>query len=216
MPSIGSLEEMWRRSLDLNIRYYSALGRLTADYLKEVVATVSQSQSSEPVANTDRPTREAPAPAHASSAAQPMKQAGAMVLEGEAGSKAIGVFLVENHLSREISGRVEASSFVDEIGREVKPTLLFDPETVILRSGEQLLVRVVAVVDEALEPDVRYMGQFTIPGLVGTRVPVVLRRGLSQNQPPVETPEPERTRLKSKEKRKKRSGRARSTGTKRP
>src|SRR5258707_804095 len=184
MSKLGSLEGLWRRSLDLNIRYYGALNRLTADYLKDLVTAVSETQSSQP-ADGGSPTRQTVESALQVEAPPPPRsaqQAGAMVLEGEAGTSAVGVFLVENHLTRDISARVVASAFFAENGHEARPVMLFDPETIALRSGEQLLVRVSTVIDESLDPEVRYTGQFTIPELVGTRIPVVLRRGLSQHQ----------------------------------
>jgi hypothetical protein len=93
-----------------------------------------------------------------------------------AGCTAVGVFLVENHLDHEVSARPVASVFVDSAGRQVRPEVKFDPEVVTLRGGEQLLVRVMAVIDETLEPDVRYQGEVTIPELTGTRISIVLRR----------------------------------------
>jgi hypothetical protein len=125
-----------------------------------------------------------------------------MLLEGEAGSRVPGVFLVENHMSREISARIVTSSFVDTKGREVRPVMLFEPETVVLGPGEQLLMRVVTVIDETLEPDVRYMGQFIIPELVGTRIPVALRRRSKQNTVGAQTLETAQasTDVKSKKK----------------
>ena len=37
MANFGSLEEVWRQSLELNIRYYGALGRLTVNYYKDLI-----------------------------------------------------------------------------------------------------------------------------------------------------------------------------------
>jgi hypothetical protein len=188
MPILGSLEELWRRSLDLNTRYYGAIGRLTVDYLKELASTVSTLGTTQPTTGGhDAFGAQPPRPSHTHGAAtshthgaQPSaaqsSTAGAMVLEGEIGSRVLGVFLVENHLKHEISARVIASAFIDESGRIVQPVLVFDPEAIVLGPGEQSLVRVAAVIDATLEPGVRYAGQFTIPELTGTRIPVVLRR----------------------------------------
>jgi hypothetical protein len=99
-----------------------------------------------------------------------------MALESEAGGVALGVFLVENHLGRDVTARVSATGFTSPDGREIAPVLLFDPEVIALKPGEQVLVRVTTAVDDSLEPDVRYQGEFSVPELTGTRIPVVLRR----------------------------------------
>jgi hypothetical protein len=190
MPILGSLEELWRRSLDLNTRYYGAIGRLTVDYLKDLASTVSTLGTPQPTGGHNAVGAQAPRTTHTHgstpSAAPQTSTAGAMVLEGEIGSRALGVFLVENHLSHEVSAKVIASAFIDESGRMVRPVLVFDPETIALRPGEQSLARVTAVIDATLEPGVRYAGQFTIPELTGTRIPVVLRRRAGHEQGAVE------------------------------
>ena len=177
MSTFSSLEEIWRRSLDLNLRYYGAVGQLAADYVRDLAATFSEARKQQDPTGTPTPpagtTAKPPAEHVASGATKP---AGAMVLEGVSGSKVLGVFLVDNHLDRPISAKVVSSTFVSVDGREVSPTFVFDPETVVLGSREQALVRVVAFIDETMAPEVRYLGQLTIPELMGTPIPVVLRR----------------------------------------
>ena len=177
MSTFSSLEEIWRRSLDLNLRYYGAVGKLTADYVRDLAATFSEARKQQDPSGTPTPptgtTVKPPTEPVASAATKP---AAAMVLEGVSGSKVLGVFLVDNHLDHPISAKVVSSSFVSVDGREVSPTLVFDPETVVLGSREQALVRVVAFIDETMAPEVRYLGQLTIPELMGTPIPVVLRR----------------------------------------
>ena len=177
MSTFSSLEEIWRRSLDLNLRYYGAVGKLTADYVRDLAATFSEARKQQDPTGTPTPptgTTAKPPTEHVAPGAT--KPAGAMVLEGVSGSKVLGVFLVDNHLDRPISAKVVSSSFVSVDGREVSPTFVFDPETVVLGSREQALVRVVAFIDETMAPEVRYLGQLTIPELMGTPIPVVLRR----------------------------------------
>jgi hypothetical protein len=108
-----------------------------------------------------------------------------MVLETESGKDALGVFLVENHLDHSISTRVVPSSFFDAVRNEVKPSFVFDPEAVSLRSGEQVLVRVGVRIDDTFAPDVPYQGSFNIPELTGITVRIVLRR---RSAPPESTP----------------------------
>jgi hypothetical protein len=99
-----------------------------------------------------------------------------MVLEAAAGDRALGVFLVENRLQSRVSAPIMASAFTDPEGREFRPGLVFEPEVVTLDPGEQLLVRVAALLDEPLLPEVDYRGELTIPGLSGSRVKLVLRQ----------------------------------------
>ena len=44
MADLDSIEKLWRQSMDLNIRYYTMVGRLTVDYYKELIATVAALQ----------------------------------------------------------------------------------------------------------------------------------------------------------------------------
>lgn len=174
MASSGLLEEAWRRAVDLNLRYYSAVGRLAADYLNELAATLGELRAAQ-----SGTSAQATAPAKA-----PNQPATAiMVLEAEAGHAALGVFLVGNHLDHKVSARVVASAFVDSSGRELRPNLAFDPEVVTLEPNEQMIVRVMATIDETLEPAVSYRGELTIPELVGTKVPIVVRRRPNRKQP---------------------------------
>ncbi|MCI0390636.1 MAG: hypothetical protein MOB07_17965 [Acidobacteria bacterium] len=193
MSNLGPLEDLLRRSMDAYMRYYGAVGQLTVDYMKDLMATWSQVRIPSTPAVSFQTTTPPPAPTRSeepSIASQPAPQSapqsakqsiGVMVLEGDAGGGALGVFLVENHLGREVSARVTATGFTAPDGSEVHPALVFDPEVIALQPGEQLLVRVMAAIDDSLEPDVRYQGEFTVPELTGTRIPVVLRRRVSQS-----------------------------------
>lgn len=188
MPDLSKLEELWRRSFDLNIRYYGAVGRLTADYFKDLASVLSgqgaspKSQGAPSGAGHAEGAHAATASGHAAQG----QAVGTMVLEGEAGGRVLGVFMVENHFGQQISAKVVASPFADAGGHTIQPLMAFEPETIALGPGEQLLVRVTAVIDDTLEPGVRYLGQFTIPGLTGTRVPVVLRRRAANGKDPGE------------------------------
>jgi hypothetical protein len=120
-----------------------------------------------------------------------------MVLEGEAGSPALGVFLVVNHLGHEVSARVTASAFSDADGRSVQPSFIFDPDLIVLAPAEQVLVRVMLLIEDSLEPDVRYRGEFTIPELAGTHIPIVLRRRPAEDKSSlatIATDQPTKTR----------------------
>lgn len=226
MANFGLLGKVWRQSLELNIRYYSAVSRLTADYYKDLIATladlrVSPSQPrpqphASPVgvsrATSAQPTAPVPAsPQVPPATAAPSPQAGVMALEGEAGGQALGVFLVANNLRHEVSARVVASTFVDANGRTVQPAFIFDPEVIMLAPGEQLLVRVMTLIDDSLEPEVRYRGEFTVPELSSTRIPIVLHRRPNQAESSVEA----NSAVAGSPQKTKSPGRGRSTKTKR-
>ena len=160
-------EELIRRAVDLNVRYYSDISQLMATYVKDLVETFSLAASQAQAGQSPARTKAAPP------RAQP---APVMVLEAESGKEALGVFLVENHLDQNISTRVVPSAFFDAAQNEIKPSFVFDPEAVVLRSGEQVLVRVKAQIDDSFKPDAGYEGSVTIPELPGSRVRIVLRR----------------------------------------
>jgi hypothetical protein len=118
-------------------------------------------------------------------AASPGADAGApaLVLEAEAGESASGAFIVENLLREGMSSPVVASAFASPDGRELRPRLAFEPEVVVLDAGEQVLVRVVATIDDALETGVDYRGEVTVPGLVSRGLSIVVRRLASSEDP---------------------------------
>jgi len=165
MANVG-IGEVIQRAMALNLRYYGAIGQLTADYVKELMAALDDAKRF--AADGGRSREAVPRNPEASPAA--------MVLEAEAGTAALGVFLVENQLPQEVNAQVIASAFTDSLGRSVHPPLIFDPATVTLRPKEQLLMRVSAMITDELEPEVRYQGELTIPVLRGTRISIVLRR----------------------------------------
>lgn len=199
MDNLGTLRQVWRRSLDLNIRYYSAVGQLTASYLQDLVAMLAdlqtapsrfkqQSQTQRAPTTSLHPSNSAPAPhTEPRAGVATTQEMGTLVLEGELGSQALGVFLVANNMENEVSASVTASAFVDVNGRTIEPVFHFDPETIVLAPGEQLLVRVMALIDESLEPEVRYRGEFTVLELSNSRIPIVLRRQPNKDTLSVQT-----------------------------
>jgi hypothetical protein len=174
MSSRG-FEELWRKALELNVRYYTSLGKLTVEYLSDLAGAMS----AQTAARTETHGAAQPGPQAACAppaAAKPAAAEAVMMLEGEAGSTALGVFLVGNSFPNEVSATVSSSPMTDESGRPAKVAFVFDPPVIALRAGEQLLVRVSAVIDPSLEPGVRYRGEFSIPELRGTRIPVIVKR----------------------------------------
>jgi hypothetical protein len=163
-----------RRALEANLQYYAALGRLTVDYLEALGSIARRVEVPAKLGSRTVTLRQA-APAPAAPAPAPAAPA-VMVLEAEGGGTAIGVFLVENLLAEKVAAPVSASAVAAPDGREVDVPLAFDPEVVVLEPGEQILVRVTAGLPAELEPDVGYRAELAVPGVIGTKVPIVVRR----------------------------------------
>jgi hypothetical protein len=165
--------DVWRRSLEATVQFYSAMGKLAFDCLQTLLATGRDSDSKEG-GDGNRPAsvsvhREA-------SSTTPSPAPVSMVLEGEVGRKALGVFLVENGFPRAVSASATASAFVDDDGNEINPTVEFEPSSITLEPGEQILVKVLASIEKDMPAGIRYRGEIGVPGLMGTRIPVVLGR----------------------------------------
>jgi hypothetical protein len=163
------LADILQRAIDVHFRYYSSLGQLALDSLGLLFGTVFKLQAEScgnlPEADGRRP-------------ATPGQQqrASTLVLEGEAGSQQMGVFLVENGLSQEISTTVVSSVFTDPAGKRMQPKLQFEPRTIRLAPKERVLIHMGVSIGESLRPNVNYRGEVSVPDLPGTRIPVVLRR----------------------------------------
>lgn len=163
------MEDLWRRAVDMNLRYYTAAGKLALDYMLDVVGAVTEIQG----AQTATPDTAQPEPGAASA---PRAATPQMVLEAAAGEDAVGAFLVENSLSDGVEATVVAGTFIQESGKRAKAKFTFDPPSVKLQPGEQILVRVSARITQDMAVGARYYGEFLIPAIRGTRIPVVLRR----------------------------------------
>jgi len=176
--SSTSLDEVLRKAIDLNIRYYSALGRLATDYMRELTGVMAEPMkaavaSSASAFTTTTTASQAPAASVAQTPA-------VMVMEADAGSVSVGVFLVENHLPTEVDSKVVASLFKEPSGGAIQPEFAFDPQRIVLKPGEQTLVRATCPITAEMEAGARYTGEFAVPGLKGSTIPVVLRRRESQ------------------------------------
>jgi hypothetical protein len=163
-------DDVIRKAIDLNVRYYSSMGRLALDYWRDLFATVA-----EPVKAAVSPAPSSSANAPAGSASATAAKPAVMVMEAEAGSVAQGVFMVENHLNHDVDSTVVASFFKDPANVAVQPLFTFDPPRVALKPHEQILVCVSTTIGSDLQPETRYTGEFAVPGLKGTSIPVVLR-----------------------------------------
>jgi hypothetical protein len=153
-----------RRAVDANLRDYEAVGELPLDYVRALRALAGDAGRA--------PAIPAPAPAPSAPAPPPPT----LVLEAEPGETAIGAFLVQNLLAERVSAPVTVGAFTTPDGREVTVALTLDPEVVTLEPSEQVLVRAAATIGEDLEPGLSHRGEISVPGLTGTRIPLVVRR----------------------------------------
>jgi hypothetical protein len=177
MADRDQVEDVLRRVVQANLRYYEAVERLSADYVRAIAGAVGSLGAGLPkelavrTADQTRTTRDSYL---ATMEAPP--SAPALVLEAEDGGTVTGAFVVENLLAEGMSSPVVVSAFVSHNGHELRPGLVFDPELVVLAAGEETLVRVIATVDEAFEPGVAYRAEVTVPGLPGPGLTMIVRR----------------------------------------
>jgi hypothetical protein len=170
---LGELAAAWRDAAEAGLRYYTKLGGLAVALTEALVPAIGELRPSL------RLSRDTPSPAAGEmQAAVPSTERSeqTIVVEATAGGTGLGVFMVENTTAQAVSAPVGVSAFVDPSGREVRLDLKFSPDVVSLEPGDQVLVQVAAVVDQKLEPDVRYRGEVSIPRLSGARIPIVVRR----------------------------------------
>lgn len=162
MAERPNINELFRRAMETNLRFYEGLVELSINYLKNLSTIFADSRSQLP-AEHRQPVR-------------PQPGSSALILEAEAGEQARGYFLVENQLSRKVSAEVLASPIIDAEGKEVEQKIYFEPPMITLGPGEKMVVQVVADMDEGLEPGVGYRGSITVPGLSESSADIVVRR----------------------------------------
>jgi hypothetical protein len=104
-----------------------------------------------------------------------------ILLEGAAGERAFGLFVVENKLPQEISTRMEVGQLVDPDGREIKFALRFEPGVITLAPTQQVVAKVSMHISRGFVAGVRYRGEIRIPGITGARIPIIVRRKPSGN-----------------------------------
>lgn len=100
-----------------------------------------------------------------------------MVLEAPLGDVALGAFVIENALGREVQAGVVASSLSGPDG-DIEPAVAFEPAQISLAPGEQAVVRAALAIDDRMQPGLEYRGELSVPTLPGTRIPIVARRTL--------------------------------------
>jgi len=162
MAEQPNINDMLRRAMETNFRFYGGLVDLTANYLKSMGSILSES-SGQPFVKPQEP-------------AHPQPGSSAIVLEAEAGNKARGYFLIKNQLSRKVSAKVVASAIVDADDKAIDQQIQFEPSVISLEPGEHIVVQIIADINEELEPGVAYRGSVSVPGLSESPAAIVVRR----------------------------------------
>ena len=160
------------RVLDANLRYTALATKFSTAALESAFSVISGIGSQAAVVRQPATQGLDEPPAEASEQSGPA----AILLEGEAGSTAVGFFVVENALPHEISTPVEVSPLSAPDGRQIQSALRFDPGRISLGAGEQVVARVTAKISRRLVAGTRYQGEILVPGVAGARIPIVLRR----------------------------------------
>lgn len=156
--------DVWRDAAEAGLRYWGRLGRLTFESVAALVPLVAELR---------------PADADGAAPADADRAAPTIAVEAEAGQAGVGVFLLENTTPQQLDVPVAVTPFRNADGHTVELAVAFRPEAIRLDPGDQVVVQVAVVVDETLEPDVRYHAEISVPGLSETRIPIVVRRRAS-------------------------------------
>lgn len=152
------VSEMMKRAVQANAKFYKGWMDLTLEYVRGMSAIIGgEPEQAQPIAEMDA-------------------SAGALVLEGEAGETVRGAFLVTNDLGRPLNCEFVSSAFNDALGARGGAKPVFDPPRIELGAGEQRVIQVSLPIEPSLSAGVGYAGEFSIAGMDGFAVPVVLRR----------------------------------------
>ncbi|MEO7104469.1 MAG: hypothetical protein ABI311_13805 [Gemmatimonadaceae bacterium] len=158
MADTVDVAEMMKRAVQANAKFYKGWMDLTLEYVRGLTSILNGEEGApQSVAEMDT-------------------SAGALVMEGEEGSRVTGSFLVTNDLGRTVACEFVASVFNDPEGARITLKPVFTPARLSLESGEQRVVQVTVPIEKALAAGVGYAGEFSIKGMDGFAVPVVVRR----------------------------------------
>ena len=164
------------RALDANLRWVSILGELAIRTFDLLAASISelgvQIVSHETQARPQQLSSGTSAPPSSSAIPSPA----AIMLEGQAGTRAFGLFLVENNLPQPISTPVEVGPLVDPDGREIPSVLRFKPRIITLAPKQQVVAKVSADISRGLLAGVQYQAEMRVPGIPSARIPIIVRR----------------------------------------
>ena len=163
----SDMTELMRRTIQANARFYKGWVDLSLEYFRGVTEIFSGIGDTRNDSGTTSATGQD---------AESVSGAGVIVVEGELNSAVRCAFLVTNDLPRKVQCELVATDFVDAGGKQTTLKVSFEPPLLQLAPGEQRVVSAVLVIDERLGAGVGYSGDFTIKGMDGFAVPVVVRR----------------------------------------
>ncbi len=155
-----SLPDIVKRTMEANTRLYRGWLELSLEYFRGITEIL------DPDAKY----------AEEESEVELEPELGALVLEAEGGRVAKGAFLVTNDLGRELTCTLTTSTFSGVDDKTVRPKVSFEPKSVRLAPGEQQVVQASITMGTSWDPGAAYTGEFSIKGMEGFQVPVVLRR----------------------------------------
>lgn len=163
------------RALDANLRWTSILGELAIRTFDLLAASVSELG-----VQISQQTQAQPQQLSSGTSAAPSSTAipapAAIMLEGQAGTRAFGLFVVENNLPQQISTPVEVGPLVDPDGREIPSALRFEPGIITLAPKQQVVAKVSADISRGLLAGVQYRAEMRVPGIPSARIPIIVRR----------------------------------------
>lgn len=173
MNEAARFTRTWGRALDANLRYSARIGGMALRTAERLVSSVPTVGAQLPPEENARPLVRTPLPN------LPSLPPASMVLEGVSGSRASGLFVVENKLPHKISTRVAVGPLLDPDNHEIPASLRFEPGVVTLSAGEQVVVRVGVQISRAFTAGVAYKADISVTGIPGARIPIIVRRRLA-------------------------------------
>lgn len=145
--------ETLKSVLDLSIKYYSGLFRLSTDYLQAFGSLIAKNGE----ATKNEPSSPASVPSPP------------LLLIARPGEDATASFLVENTLKEGVTARIAV--------RAAGPAaaLTVHPETALLAPGEQCVVQARVTISSEMVAGQDYHGELAVPELASRTIPFVIR-----------------------------------------
>jgi hypothetical protein len=173
-----NLTEAWTRLNEANVRYYSGYARLVRDYADEVVSTMKSVRRKPDTGSVGSVTTDS---ASVSSVTKEAFQRSpetppVIALESSLGTSPAASFAITNDRDEKVSSAIEVSQFTAPDGSELSIPVAFEPATIELDPGAQMLVNVTADIEKGLRVGVPHRADVTVPDLPTANVELVVRR----------------------------------------
>jgi|GEM_PF-2233944 len=178
---MSRVTELLKGAVELNLRYTSTLLHLSKDYLKDANVVLTRGPEPAPSAPSANDGGTAPTP-------RPP-----LLIVGRAGETGNGAFAINNPSDREMNVHLVVQGELDE------RTVSVDPARLVLKPGENAIVRILARIDDKLPVDHDHVGSVVAPGLTNQGVPFIVRRLADANGGgDTSTPAPPKARSRRK------------------